>query len=58
LDRPQGVRGRNSDNSRLRKVMGWEPTTPLRLGLEVTYHWIESELSQAGRVPELACATV
>ena len=40
--RPQGVRGRNSDNSRLRSVLGWEPTTPLRVGLIPTYRWIEA----------------
>jgi nucleoside-diphosphate-sugar epimerase len=39
--RPQGVRGRNSDNSRLRSVLGWEPKTPLREGLVPTYRWIE-----------------
>jgi nucleoside-diphosphate-sugar epimerase len=39
--RPQGVRGRNSDNSRLRCVLGWEPKTPLRRGLIPTYRWIE-----------------
>jgi nucleoside-diphosphate-sugar epimerase len=38
--RPQGVRGRNSDNSRLRRVLGWEPKTPLRVGLVPTYRWI------------------
>jgi GDP-D-mannose 3', 5'-epimerase len=38
---PQGVRGRNSDNSRLRCVLGWEPKTPLRRGLIPTYRWIE-----------------
>ena len=52
--KPQGVRGRNSDNSRLRTVLGWEPTTQLRDGLEVTYSWIEGELRKAGRVEE-AC---
>jgi GDP-D-mannose 3',5'-epimerase len=40
--RPQGVRGRNSDNSRLRGVLGWEPTTPLRRALIPTYRWIEA----------------
>jgi nucleoside-diphosphate-sugar epimerase len=43
--RPQGVRGRNSDNSRLRSVLGWEPKTPLRLGLIPTYQWIEASVS-------------
>ncbi len=41
VDGPQGVRGRNSDNSRLREVLGWEPATPLEEGLVPTYRWIE-----------------
>ncbi len=49
--RPQGVRGRNSDNTRLRQVLGWEPSVPLEVGLERTYRWIEGELRKAGRVP-------
>jgi nucleoside-diphosphate-sugar epimerase len=57
LERPQGVRGRNSDNSRLRVVLGWEPKTPLAEGLEITYRWIEQELERAGRLtPELVYA--
>ncbi|MGA3055099.1 MAG: NAD-dependent epimerase/dehydratase family protein [Candidatus Korobacteraceae bacterium] len=52
LSRPQGVRGRNSDNSRLRNVMGWEPKTRLLDGLDVTYHWIEKELQKSGRLAE------
>jgi GDP-D-mannose 3',5'-epimerase len=47
--RPQGVRGRNSDNSRLRCVLGWEPTTPLRRGLIPTYRWIEQCVSNGLR---------
>ncbi len=54
--KPQGVRGRNSDNSRLRTVLGWEPKTPLRHGLEITYRWIEDELRKAGRVEEASLA--
>jgi GDP-D-mannose 3',5'-epimerase len=54
LSKPQGVRGRNSDNSRLRQVLGWEPQIMLREGLAPTYHWIESELRAAGRVPQPA----
>ena len=42
---PQGVRGRNSDNSLLREVLGWEPTTSLRDGLVPTYRWIEKRLA-------------
>jgi GDP-D-mannose 3',5'-epimerase len=45
IEGPQGVRGRNSDNSRLRQVLGWEPTTTLEAGLEPTYRWIEKQLS-------------
>ena len=52
LSKPQGVRGRNSDNSRLREVLGWEPGTTLRDGLTATYSWIESQLQAAGRVPD------
>jgi nucleoside-diphosphate-sugar epimerase len=57
LEKPQGVRGRNSDNSRLRTVLGWEPQKPLAEGLKITYAWIEQELERAGRLmPELAYA--
>lgn len=51
LSKPQGVRGRNSDNSKLREVLGWEPRTPLREGLVPTYRWIEEQLRKAGRIP-------
>jgi nucleoside-diphosphate-sugar epimerase len=57
LEKPQGVRGRNSDNSRLRVVLGWEPQVPLATGLEITYRWIEQELERAGRLtPDLVYA--
>ena len=45
LSKPQGVRGRNSDNSRLREVLGWEPAISLEQGLATTYKWIESEVT-------------
>jgi len=48
LTKPQGVRGRNSDNTRLRQVLGWEPQIPLEVGLEKTYKWVESELRKKG----------
>ena len=51
LKKPQGVRGRNSDNTRLARVLGWEPSMRLETGLEITYKWIESELRNAGRLP-------
>jgi nucleoside-diphosphate-sugar epimerase len=41
---PQGVRGRNSDNTRLRKKLGWEPEISLEKGLEHTYAWIEKQV--------------
>jgi nucleoside-diphosphate-sugar epimerase len=41
---PQGVRGRNSDNRRLREVLGWEPSVKLRDGLEPTYRWIARQV--------------
>jgi nucleoside-diphosphate-sugar epimerase len=51
--KPQGVRGRNSDNSQLRKALGWEPQTPLKQGVAQTYRWIETELRKKGYMPEL-----
>jgi len=47
--KPQGVRGRSSDNGLLRKILGWEPSTTLREGLSVTYPWIWHQLKQQGR---------
>lgn len=47
LSKPQGVRGRNSDNRKLREVLGWEPSISLEDGLRVTYGWIESALGKA-----------
>jgi nucleoside-diphosphate-sugar epimerase len=43
---PQGVRGRNSDNTRLRQVLGWEPQVSLEQGLAATYGWIESQVRE------------
>jgi nucleoside-diphosphate-sugar epimerase len=50
LAKPQGVRGRNSDNDRLRQVLGWEPQVSLEEGLGRTYRWIASQLREAGRL--------
>lgn len=52
LARPQGVRGRNSDNTRLRQVLGWEPSITLEQGLAATYEWIAGRLRASGRVAE------
>jgi nucleoside-diphosphate-sugar epimerase len=46
LTKPQGVRGRNSDNTRLREVLNWEPRISLEEGLDRTYHWIAGELAK------------
>ena len=40
LDAPRGVAGRNSDNTNIRKELGWEPSIPFRQGIELTYAWI------------------
>ncbi len=40
LDAPKGVRGRNSDNTLVREVLGWAPSTALRDGMERTYRWV------------------
>lgn len=50
LTKPQGVRGRNSDNDKLREILGWEPQVSLEDGLARTYKWIEGELAKAGRL--------
>jgi GDP-D-mannose 3',5'-epimerase len=42
---PQGVRGRNSDNSLLREVLKWEPAISLETGLAKTYAWIERQVA-------------
>ena len=47
LGKPQGVRGRNSDNSTLADLLGWQPRTALREGIGPTYDWIAAELTRA-----------
>jgi len=44
LGAPKGVNGRNSDNSLIQKTFGWEPSTRLRDGMEITYRWIHDEM--------------
>jgi GDP-D-mannose 3', 5'-epimerase len=55
VTKPQGVRGRNSDNTRLVHTLGWAPSISLETGLAITYKWIEGELRNANR-PALAYA--
>jgi nucleoside-diphosphate-sugar epimerase len=45
LDAPQGVRGRNSDNTRVRAVLGWTPSISLEEGLAETYRWVYDQVS-------------
>jgi len=45
LDAPKGVRGRNSDNAMILDRLNWEPSTPLRDGMKVTYNWIHEQIS-------------
>ena len=54
--RPQGVRGRNSDNTRLRSVIGWEPSISLREGIRPTYAWIEKRVNKVDPLPRLIAA--
>ncbi len=49
VEGPMGVRGRNSDNSRLRDVLRWEPRTTLDEGLPRTYRWIEKQVHTVSR---------
>jgi GDP-D-mannose 3', 5'-epimerase len=50
LSAPKGVNGRNSDNSLIQKLLGWEPSTPLRVGMEKTYRWISDQMTAASRL--------
>jgi nucleoside-diphosphate-sugar epimerase len=50
LSAPKGVNGRNSDNTRIKALMGWEPSTPLRLGMERTYRWIYDQIKSGAPV--------
>lgn len=43
LDAPQGVRGRNSDNTMIKEKLGWEPEVDLKTGMEKTFHWIKEQ---------------
>jgi GDP-D-mannose 3', 5'-epimerase len=57
LAAPKGVRGRNSDNTLIKERLGWEPSTPLAVGLEKTYGWIYDSMSMAARVGRRAVAS-
>src|SRR5450759_4741409 len=44
LKAPKGVRGRNSENTLIKKYLGWEPSIPLRNGMKKTYDWISEQV--------------
>jgi GDP-D-mannose 3',5'-epimerase len=48
LKAPKGVKGRNSDNTLIKKCLGWEPNIRLRDGLEKTYRWIHDQMTSRG----------
>jgi GDP-D-mannose 3', 5'-epimerase len=50
LSAPKGVNGRNSDNTMIKQLMGWEPSIKLRDGLEKTYAWIYGEMTSGKKV--------
>lgn len=54
LTKPQGVRGRNSNNDLLRKVLHWEPSATLEAGIAITYRWIANELKRSREAPAAA----
>ena len=50
LDKPKGVRGRNSDNSLIQSKIGWKPVFDLKSGLEKTYSWIYEEMVSGSNI--------
>ncbi len=53
-EKPQGVRGRSSDNTLIRRSLGWAPETSLRAGIARTYPWIAEQVARAGQVRALS----
>jgi nucleoside-diphosphate-sugar epimerase len=51
LSKPQGVRGRNSDNTKSKEVLGWTPSVSIADGMGETYRWIEAYMQKVGAVP-------
>jgi nucleoside-diphosphate-sugar epimerase len=54
LDAPKGVRGRNSENTLIRKYLNWEPSIPLKDGMKKTYDWIKDQMSQDSTIKKEA----
>jgi GDP-D-mannose 3',5'-epimerase len=57
LSAPKGVNGRNSDNTLIQRYLGWEPNTPLRVGMAKTYEWIYGQFMEQSRDTKHAPAT-
>jgi GDP-D-mannose 3',5'-epimerase len=49
LSAPKGVNGRNSDNTMIMDRLGWDPSIPLRVGMEKTYRWIEEQIASGAK---------
>ena len=45
LDAPKGVRGRNSDNTKIQQLLGWQPSIELVTGMEKTYAWVYDQVA-------------
>lgn len=58
LDAPKGVNGRNSDNTLIQQLLGWEPNTPLKVGLEKTYRWIYDQYNYRHRTSLVSASSV
>lgn len=54
MEGPQGVRGRNSDNTKVYSALDWKPLVDLEEGLATSYFWIENELVKEGRLAAVA----
>jgi GDP-D-mannose 3', 5'-epimerase len=54
LDAPKGVRGRNSENSLIKKYLNWEPSIPLKNGMKKTYDWIKEQMSHDSTIKKEA----
>ena len=50
----RGVRGRNSENTLIRKYLNWEPSIPLKEGMKKTYDWIKDQMSQDSTIKKEA----
>lgn len=55
---PQGVRGRNSDNTLIKKVLGWAPSIPLEVGMKESYMWIKEQMLKEGDLAKHASSKV